>query len=83
MGFSDYYVHSISTPTPKAKNAETSSSTTTTAAKNFALEDSGNHESALIPDQEILDATDEIYFSENVDTGVYELNVSDNIKYYI
>lgn len=77
MGFSDYYVHSISTPTPKAKNAETSSSaTTTTVTNNFTLEDSGNKETALIPDQEILDATEEIYFRENVDTGVYELNVS-------
>lgn len=31
----------------------------------------------LIPDQEILDSTEPIYFQENVDTGIYELNVSE------
>lgn len=30
----------------------------------------------LIPDQEILDSIEEIYFEANADIGIYELNVS-------
>lgn len=94
MGFSDYYVHSVSTPTPKpkgdtdgtvAKTVTASPTTTTTTASSVAasatnershsLNDNNDTETALIPDQEILDATEEIYFRDNVDTGVYELNV--------
>lgn len=75
MGFSDYYVQTVSTPTSKAKGViETSSSTSN--PKDYGLEDSSEKESLLIPDQEILDSTEEIYFREDVDTGVYELNVS-------
>lgn len=75
MGFSDYYVHSISTPTPKAKTIETSSSST--GIKNYSIEDGIENDALLIPDQEILDSTEEIYFLENVDTGIYELNVGE------
>lgn len=39
--------------------------------------------SLLIPDQEILDSTEEIYFQENVDTGIYELNVSTQYTHQI
>lgn len=78
MGFSDYYVQTVSTPTPKAKGViETSSSTSN--PKDYGLEDASEKESALIPDQEILDSTEEIYFRDDVDTGVYELNVSSTL----
>lgn len=73
MGFSDYYVHSVSTPTPKTKPTETSSSST--ASKSYTLDDGNEHDALLIPDQEILDSTEEIYFLDNVDTGIYELKV--------
>ena len=70
MGFSDYFIQTVSTPTtiPQADAAKSTNSTS-----KFGLDD--EKESPLIPDQEILDSTDEIYFSENVDTGVYELTV--------
>lgn len=38
--------------------------------------DANRRQSLLIPDQEILDSTEPIYFEENVDTNTYELNVS-------
>lgn len=41
-----------------------------------AEDESADKRSLLIPDQEILDSTEEIYFQSDVDTGVYELNVS-------
>lgn len=76
MGFSDSYVHSVSTPTPKAKQASVEASAApaaTTVSRAYSLDD--ETDSNLIPDQEILDATEEIYFRDNVDTGVYELQV--------
>lgn len=77
MGFSDSYVHSVSTPTPKAKGTigTLSEPAPADASRNYLIDDDNETESALIPDQEILDATEEIYFHDNVDTGVYELNV--------
>lgn len=39
-------------------------------------DDFNKRQSLLIPDQEILDSTEPIYFQENIDTGIYELNVS-------
>lgn len=39
-------------------------------------DDPNGRRSLLIPDQEILDSTEEIYFQSDVDTGIYELNVS-------
>lgn len=70
MGFSDYFIQTVSTPTtiPQADATKSTNST-----PKFGLDD--EKESPLIPDQEILDSTEEIYFSENVDTGVYELMV--------
>lgn len=38
--------------------------------------DANRRQSLLIPDQEILDSIEPIYFEENVDTNTYELNVS-------
>lgn len=37
--------------------------------------DGSKSSSALIPDQEILDSTESIYFQENADTSIYELKV--------
>lgn len=38
--------------------------------------DGTTNSSALIPDQEILDSTESIYFLENADTNIYELKVN-------
>lgn len=46
-------------------------------------DDLNKRRSLLIPDQEILDSTEEIYFLENVDTGTYELNVRSSRFYAI
>lgn len=43
-------------------------------------DDFNKRRSLLIPDQEILDSTEPIYFQEDVDTGIYELNVSNMAK---
>lgn len=37
--------------------------------------DGNKSSSTILPDQEILDSTDSIYFQENVDTNIYELRV--------
>jgi hypothetical protein len=40
-----------------------------------AAEDETKTESGKLSDQEILESTEAIYFTENVDTGSYELKV--------
>lgn len=62
MGFSEYFIQSLSSPTETP-------ATTTKVAK---LPDDDHRR---LPDQEILDGTEEIYFKENVNCGEYELNV--------
>lgn len=37
--------------------------------------DGNKSSSTILPDQEILDSTDPIYFQENVDINIYELRV--------
>lgn len=44
--------------------------------------DANRRQSLLIPDQEVLDSTETIYFEENVDTNTYELNVSEILQFF-
>lgn len=60
MGFSEYFIQNLSSP------IETP--TTTTKIAKLPTD-------RRLPDQEILDATEEIYFQENVNCGEYELKV--------
>lgn len=90
MGFTDNYTKKQPTTTT-SKSLATQRNTSTIDQKpnsdeSFVLNicdavdtdevDLNKRSSLLIPDQEILDSTEEIYFCENVDTGIYELNVS-------
>ncbi|KAJ6638777.1 Syndetin [Pseudolycoriella hygida] len=58
MGFSEYFIQNLSNP------IETP--TTTTKVAKLSSD-------RRLPDQEILDGTEEIYFQENVNCGEYEL----------
>lgn len=61
MGFSEYFLQNLSSP------IETP--TTTTKITKLPAD-------RRLPDQEILDATEEIYFQESVNCGEYELKVN-------
>lgn len=90
MGFTDNYTKKQPSTT-SSKSVATQRNTSTNeqnpnSNESFMLNicdavdndevDLNKRSSLLIPDQEILDSTEEIYFQENVDTGIYELNVS-------
>lgn len=66
MGFSDHNVSLIpdSYLNSRSKDDE---------KDNSAIDN--NNGSTKLSDQEILETTEAIYFTENVDTGVYELRV--------
>lgn len=87
MGFTDNYTKrpQSTTTTAAVDSRKTSTKNSISPDESFVLnicdgddevDDLNKRRSLLIPDQEILDSTEEIYFQENVDTGVYELNVS-------
>lgn len=86
MGFTDNYTKKklSSTTTESVKRKIQSNEVQNTTDESILLsicgddddDDINRRRSLLIPDQEILDSTEEIYFQENVDTGTYELNVS-------
>lgn len=90
MGFTDNYTKKqpLSTSSTAVKR-NTSINEQSTSDESFMLNICGSDDiddvdfnkrrSLLIPDQEILDSTEEIYFQENVDTGIYELNVSNTL----
>lgn len=95
MGFTDNYTKKQPSTT-SSKSVATQRSTSTNeqnpnSDESFMLNicgaidndevDLNKRSSLLIPDQEILDSTEEIYFQENVDTGIYELNVSTPTTY--
>lgn len=86
MGFTDNYTKKKLSPTTtelvkrKIQSNEVQSTTDESILLSICGDDDDDdinkRRSLLIPDQEILDSTEEIYFQENVDTGTYELNVS-------
>lgn len=68
MGFSDHTIHNVSLVPDSYLNSRT---------KLEKDEKDGDNcdDSSKMSDQEILESTEAIYFTENVDTGVYELKV--------
>lgn len=92
MGFTDNYSNTVIKQTQHSRKSSASSTTSKDLRRNpsdvssitFAFplnfwdvdDESSDKRSLLIPDQEILDSTEEIYFKNDVDTGIYELNVS-------
>lgn len=89
MGFTDHYTKKKSQTNTadiikrKSNANEVQSTTDDSILLNICAADDDDDDfnrrrSLLIPDQEILDSTEPIYFQENVDTGIYELNVSMN-----
>lgn len=78
MGFIDNYTKKLSSTTTKAANNTKDVKLAQPISLNICDDDDdpNDRRSLLIPDEEILQSTEEIYFQENVDTGIYELNVS-------
>jgi hypothetical protein len=67
MGFSDHTIHNVSLVPDSYLNTRT---------KELREEAEGDKsDEAKQSDQEILESTEAIYFTENVDTGIYELKV--------
>lgn len=91
MGFTDNYTKKklSSTTSDSFKRKSNANEVQSTADESILLnicagddddDDFNKRRSLLIPDQEILDSTEPIYFQENVDTGTYELRVSVNLS---
>lgn len=87
MGFTDNYSkkvssHSSTTGASVQKNAGANAVADTTQTFPIIFCDDGDDNDpnerrvSLIPDQEILDSIEEVYFQMDVDIGIYELNVS-------
>lgn len=88
MGFTDNYTkkklsstHTTEAIKRKTYANEVQGTTDESILLNICADDDDDDDfnkrrSLLIPDQEILDSTEPIYFQENIDTGIYELNVS-------
>lgn len=89
MGFTDHYTKKkASTTTAEVVKHKTNANEVVQSTTDESIllnicgddddddDDFNKRRSLLIPDQEILDSTEPIYFEENVDTGIYELNVS-------
>lgn len=93
MGFTDNYSKKVPATSvrrshaeqkPSARKASTNPADDTFLFNIFHENDDddddgvdGSRGSAALPDQEILDSTETIYFQENVDTSIYELRVSE------
>lgn len=79
MGFTDNYTKKV---TSNISNRTENASERRNSLSPYPLsiydddDEPPDRSSLLIPDQEILDSTEEIYFQDGADTGVYELNVS-------
>lgn len=69
MGFSD---HNVSLVPDSYLNTRVKSEKDETDAEKSS-------ETTKLSDQEVLESTEAIYFTENADTGVYELKVSNLI----
>lgn len=68
MGFSDHSIHNVSLVPDTYLNSRAKDE------KDSEESDRAN-ESARLSDQEVLEEVEAIYFTENVDSGVYELKV--------
>lgn len=69
MGFSEHFLHNLANPLdkPHALNEQSDKE------RQLAQQHSGDFR--RLPDQEILDGTEEIYFQEGVNCEEYELRV--------
>lgn len=91
MGFTDNYTKKISTNSTTKTATTTSASVqkqqidANGVANAFPInlcddgdeiDDPNARRTPLIPDQEILDSIEDIYYDANADVGIYELNVS-------
>lgn len=89
MGFTDNYTKKISSNSTTATPTTTSASVQKNAGANAAAQtfpinfcdddvdgDPNGRRTPLIPDQEILDSIEGVYFDASADIGIYELNVS-------
>lgn len=74
MGFSDHTIHNVSLVPDSYLNSRSKDEKDDPDADEKV-------QSAELPDQEILESTEAIYFTEGVDTGVYELKVSRHLKW--
>lgn len=96
MGFTDNYSKKVPATTvrqshveqkPSARKASTNPADDTFLFNIFHENDDdddvdgGRSDTTVLPDQEILDSTETIYFQENVDTSIYELRVSDFLPF--
>lgn len=75
MGFSDHTIHNVSLVPDSYLNSRSKDEKDDPDADEKV-------QSAELPDQEILESTEAIYFTEGVDTGVYELKVSRYLKWW-
>lgn len=66
MGFSEYFIQNLANPIGTPNVEEHRKNKRPTSQDDFRR----------LPDQEILDGTEEIYFQENVNCEEYELKVS-------
>lgn len=87
MGFSDNYAKKLSTNTTTSGSVQKVSASGATDGQTIPIifcdddgdddtDDPNGRRTPLIPDQEILDSIEEIYFDAHCDIGIYELNVS-------
>lgn len=72
MGFSDYFVNSVTTNPNSSSSSEAPSSTTTKGVSTYSRDDLMRR----LPDQEILDGIESIYYEENANVENFELRVS-------
>lgn len=80
MGFSDYFIQTVTAAEPNKVDStkKTSSSTNTTDKQD---ETDGSKEQAQKSDQEILESIEEIYYQPESNAQMYELEVCiENMK---
>jgi hypothetical protein len=70
MGFSDHTIHNVSLIPDNYMNLQRSKD-----EKDGKDNEPKENDSEKLSDQEILESTEAIYFTQNVDTGIYELKV--------
>lgn len=70
MGFSDHTIHNVSLIPDSYMNLRSSKD-----EKDGKDDEPKENDSEKLSDQEILESTEAIYFTQNVDTGIYELKV--------
>lgn len=70
MGFSEHFIHNLASPLDQPQPINEKSD------KEKQLDRQHSGDFRRLPDQEILDGTEEIYFQDGVNCEEYELRVS-------